>query len=76
MKWFAPYMKERIQLTKQHTDAFLFSSHLRIGFQSDLPSLIEAGVDILNPIQPRARDMEPQKLTKRLMETSFRFGVV
>jgi uroporphyrinogen decarboxylase len=27
-----------------------------------IPHLIDAGVDILNPIQPGAKDMEPEKL--------------
>ncbi len=56
-----PYFKERIRVTKQYTKAkFLHHSCGRV-FPL-IPSLIEAGVDILNPIQPVAEDMSPESL--------------
>lgn len=57
----APYMKKRIALTKSLTNAKFF--HHTCGSVFNLiPSLIDCGVDILNPIQPLARDMQPEKL--------------
>lgn len=58
-----PYYKERISYTKKFTKAYYF--HHTCGSVFPLiPHLIDAGVDILNPIQPGARDMEPEKLKK------------
>ncbi|MCL2815314.1 MAG: methyltransferase, partial [Oscillospiraceae bacterium] len=57
----APYMKERIRYTKTFTKAFF--QHHTCGSVFDLiPSLIDCGVDILNPIQPNAYNMEPERL--------------
>lgn len=57
----APYLKERIAYTKKFTNAFY--QHHTCGAVFDLiPTLIDCGVDILNPIQPGASQMEPQKL--------------
>ncbi len=57
----APYMKDRIAYTKSYTGAAFFH-HTCGGVFPLIPALIDAGVDILNPMQPGARDMEPQKL--------------
>ncbi len=49
----APYLKERIAYTKKFTNAFY--QHHTCGAVFDLiPTLIDCGVDILNPIQPSA----------------------
>lgn len=58
-----PYYKERIAYTKKFTKAYYFH-HTCGSVYSLIPHLIDAGVDILNPIQPGARDMEPEKLKK------------
>ena len=57
----APYMKERISYTKTFADAF-FQHHTCGSVFSLIPSLIDCGVDILNPIQPNAFEMEPERL--------------
>jgi uroporphyrinogen decarboxylase len=57
-----PYYKERISYTKKFTKGYYF--HTCGSVYHLIPHLIEAGVDILNPIQPGARDMEPDKLKK------------
>jgi uroporphyrinogen decarboxylase len=36
-----------------------------------LPDLIEAGVDIINPVQISARDMEPEKLKREFGAVAF-----
>ena len=56
-----PYYEERIHFTKQFTKAYYFH-HTCGSVYTLIPHLIEAGVDILNPIQPGARNMEPEKL--------------
>ena len=58
-----PYYAQRISYTKKFTKAYYFH-HTCGSVYSLIPSLIEAGVDILNPIQPNAKDMEPSKLKK------------
>ena len=56
-----PYLAERIAYTRTFTDAYFW--HHSCGSVVDLlPDLIDAGVDILNPIQPGARGMEPAEL--------------
>ncbi len=56
-----PYLKERIAYTRQYTDAFY--KHHTCGSVYDLiPSLIDCGVDILNPIQPGVYKMECERL--------------
>ena len=56
-----PYFKERVRFTKEKTAA-KFLHHSCGNVFSLIPSLIEAGVDILNPIQPCSGDMAPCRL--------------
>lgn len=57
----APWYKKRIALTKQYTRAAYF--HHTCGSVYRLLEHITAmGVDILNPIQPGAFEMEPERL--------------
>jgi uroporphyrinogen decarboxylase len=56
-----PYFRERIAFTRQFTRGYFW--HHTCGSVYDLlPDLIEAGVDILNHVQPGAARMEPQRL--------------
>jgi len=56
-----PYLAERIAYTRQFTQGYFW--HHTCGSVVDLLSdLIEAGVDILNPVQPGAKGMEPAVL--------------
>lgn len=56
-----PYLKERIMYTKKFTDAYFL--HHSCGSVFPLISeLIDAGVEILNPIQPKAVFMDPANL--------------
>jgi uroporphyrinogen decarboxylase len=57
----APYFRERIQYTKQFTQA-LYQHHTCGSVFDLIPSLIDCGVDILNPIQPGVYKMEPERL--------------
>jgi len=56
-----PYLKERISYTKKFTDAF-YKHHTCGSVHNFIPSLIDCGVDILNPIQPGVYMMEPERL--------------
>ena len=59
----APYFKERIRYTKTLTDA-KFLHHSCGNVSPLIPTLIECGVDMLNPIQPCAEEMQPCNLVK------------
>lgn len=62
-KLIKPYFKERISYTKKFTNA----AYLHHSCGSVFPlidDLIDCGVDILNPIQPKAKDMQPENLKK------------
>ena len=57
----APYFEERIRYTRQFTDA-PYLHHSCGNVVRLIPELIRCGVDILNPIQPCAPDMAPERL--------------
>jgi uroporphyrinogen decarboxylase len=60
-EFVAPYMRERIAHTTHFTDAVYM--HHSCGAVFDIvPDLIGMGVRILNPIQPKAQGMDPQRL--------------
>ena len=56
-----PYFAARIAHIRTFTEAAFFH-HSCGSIYTLIPSLIEAGVQILNPIQPRAFAMEPERL--------------
>ena len=58
-----PYMAERIKYTAQFTDA-VYMHHSCGSIFDIIPDLAEIGVKILNPIQPAAEGMKPERLKK------------
>lgn len=56
-----PFFAERIRYTKIFTNA-KFQHHTCGSVFQLIPTLIECGVEILNPIQPNAYLMEPERL--------------
>jgi len=60
-KLIKPYLQERIAYTRRFTQAF-YKHHTCGSVHNLIPSLIECGVDILNPIQPGTYKMEPERL--------------
>lgn len=56
-----PFFKKRIEYTKQFTDA-PFLHHSCGSVFPLIGELIDSGVDILNPIQPKAAMMSPENL--------------
>ncbi|MHB8276191.1 MAG: uroporphyrinogen decarboxylase family protein [Candidatus Humimicrobiaceae bacterium] len=63
VKFIKPYTKELIKGIKKHTTAKIMI-HSCGSVYDAIPDLIEIGVDILNPVQPLARNMEPWRLKK------------
>ena len=71
----APYLRARIQQVRRFTVAAFF--HHTCGSVFELiPHLLEAGVDILNPIQPRTRNMEPERLKQAFGDRLTFYGGV
>ena len=58
-----PYHKELITFVKQRTPARIFL-HSCGSVYKLLPDLIDAGIDILNPVQVSAQDMETNRLKR------------
>ena len=56
-----PYLEKRIRHIRQFTDAAFFH-HSCGAIRPLITDLIGAGVEILNPLQPRAHGMEPESL--------------
>jgi uroporphyrinogen decarboxylase len=56
-----PYHRELFGFVKQHTQARIFL-HSCGSIYRLLPDLIDAGVEILNPVQVSARDMDTRRL--------------
>ncbi|TES84673.1 hypothetical protein E3J95_06200 [Candidatus Aerophobetes bacterium] len=62
-KFIKPRQKEINDFIHRRTDAKLFQHTCGSAYQF-IPDLIEIGLDILEPIQPLAKDMEPERLKK------------
>jgi len=58
---FKPRHKQLCNYVKKHSQMFTFL-HSCGSIYSVLPDLIEAGYDIINPVQTNCRDMEPTRL--------------
>ncbi len=62
-EFFLPRHKQIYTAVKKYSDAFVFL-HCCGGVYELVPMLIEAGVEILNPVQTSARNMEPERLKR------------
>jgi uroporphyrinogen decarboxylase len=60
---FLPRHKRIYRYAREHSGAHLFM-HCCGGVYQLIPDLIEAGVEILNPVQTSARRMEPERLKR------------
>jgi uroporphyrinogen decarboxylase len=58
-----PYLKRRIEHIRTFGSAHFFH-HTCGSVHALIPELLSCGVEILNPIQPRVRDMEPDRLKR------------
>ncbi|MCL5070435.1 MAG: hypothetical protein M1308_06010 [Actinobacteria bacterium] len=70
-----PYQKKIFQSIKQWTDAKLFY-HSCGNISPILGDLIEAGIDIINPVQVSAQDMAPERLKKEFGNKVTFWGAV
>lgn len=71
----APYYDARIALTRQFTSAHFF--HHTCGSVYELiPRMIQSGVEILNPMQPNAKNMEASRLREAFGEQITFWGGV
>jgi len=57
-KWLKPRLKKVIQAAKSANPEVLISYHSCGYIEPFLPDLIEAGIDILNPVQPECMDFK------------------
>ncbi|MBM4237711.1 MAG: hypothetical protein FJ151_04420 [Euryarchaeota archaeon] len=62
-EFMQPYMTKLVRVIKKNTKAKVMLHSCGSVYQL-IPNFIECGIDILNPIQPLAKDMEAQKLKK------------
>jgi len=62
-EFFLPRHKEIYHAVKKYSNAFVFL-HSCGGIYELIPMLIEAGVEILNPVQTSAKNMEPERLKR------------
>jgi len=62
-----PYQKELYQYTKKNSNLFIFL-HSCGSIYHLLPDIIDAGVDIINPVQVSAKHMDPLRLKKEFGE--------
>lgn len=60
---FLPRHQRIYRYAREHGDAHIFL-HCCGGVYQLIPDLIEAGVEILNPVQTSARHMEPERLKR------------
>lgn len=63
VKFIRPYEKEMIEGIRKYTDAKIYR-HSCGSVYEVIPDFIELGVEILNPVQPLAKNMEPWRLKK------------
>jgi len=70
-----PYQKEFFQFTKERTEAKLFY-HCCGNVAPFLEDFIEMGVDIINPVQVSAREMDTKVLKKRFGDRVSFWGAV
>ena len=71
----APYFTERIRRTKELAGC-LFWHHSCGSIFALLDDIIACGVDIINPVQTSARDMQPEKLKRAFGDRLVFWGAV
>jgi len=75
VKFIKPYEKQMIEYIKKYTNAKIYR-HSCGSVYEFIPDFIEIGVDILNPVQPLAKNMEPWRLKKEFGKyLSFMGGI-
>ncbi|UCB45250.1 MAG: hypothetical protein JSV25_13700 [Spirochaetota bacterium] len=75
VKFIKPYEKRMIEHIKKYTDAKIYR-HSCGSVYDFIPDFIEIGVEILNPLQPLAKNMEPWRIKKEFGKDLVLFGGV
>ena len=73
VRYLKPYEKRMIERIKKYTNAKIYR-HACGSVYDFIPDLIDIGVDILNPVQPLARNMEPERLKREFGKDLTFFG--
>lgn len=73
VRFLKPYEKRMIEHIKKRTDAKIYR-HSCGSIYEFIPDFIEIGVDILNPVQPLAKNMEPSRLKAEFGKDLTFFG--
>ena len=75
LKFVKPYTREIIRNINSHSDAKI-CMHSCGAIYDLIPDILELGVEILNPVQPLAKNMEPSRLKKEFgMDLCFFGGI-
>ncbi len=73
LNYLKPYEKRMIEHIRRYTDAKIYR-HSCGSVCDFIPDFIDIGVEILNPVQPLARNMEPWRLKKEFGRDITFFG--
>jgi uroporphyrinogen decarboxylase len=74
-RYVRPQHQKVLKAIRDHTDAVI-CLHICGSAYAFIPDFIEMGIDVLNPVQTKAKDMEPKKLKARFGDKlSFHGGV-
>jgi uroporphyrinogen decarboxylase len=74
-RYVKPQHQKVIKAIRDHTDAVI-CLHICGSAYAFIPDFIEIGIDVLNPVQTKAKDMEPEKLKSTFGDKlSFHGGV-
>jgi len=73
-KYIKPRMIEMIDVAHSYGAKIMYHSCGSV--RAILPDLIEIGVDILNPVQPRAKGMEPEELKRDFGDKITFYGTI
>ena len=70
-----PYLEQRIRHIREFTDASFFH-HSCGSIRPLIADLISAGVQILNPLQPRAASMDPESIKAEFGDSLVFYGAI
>jgi uroporphyrinogen decarboxylase len=72
--YLKPWLKRRVEFIKERTDNKPVVLHSCGSIYKAIPDLIEIGLDGINPLQPFAKNMEPERLKTEFGDRLFFLG--
>jgi uroporphyrinogen decarboxylase len=72
--WFKPRIRQMFESFRKVNPDIKIAWHSCGSIVPIIPDFIELGLDILNPIQPRAKDMTPEYLKREFGKDLIFFG--